>query len=564
MPPDSTKHELAADIEATAAVTAATAAPSAQLWVSSTSLAAGTQSTKAALALGDADDDDIDKIIDAIGTQGGEIDHELAGKVADRLGLAAPGYVPGLDWTSEEEKRVVRILDTRLMPWVLLSTFVLNMDRTNISNAISDHLPASLGFTTTVVNNATSIYAVVFSIFTFAGAGLAKRFSPHRVIPGLMLAWGAVTLAHAGISDATGYYLVRVFIAVTEGGVIPATLIYLGAFYKSTELATRLAWFWGVQSVASAVSGLMASGILQMAGIAGILGWKWLFIIDGILTFLAAGLLFYVLPRRATETVIFDARQAQVAATRVIRDDPVKLYYERHIRWSDVKAAFFDLRLWGHLVITIVGLTPLTALATYLPTIISSFGFNVYVSNALTAPGYILGFITMTTMTWHSDRKRERGLHGIFSATWLLLGFIILRSIPDDTNKYALWIVLLFTSAWPMTHPLNISWLTEHMAPLGKRSVASGAVIAAANIYAIWAGQIYQPGDAPRYHVGNLINIAFAFASVLIWIGFRYYLSTINSHRQKVWDALSEKDRNNYLATTKDVGNDRLDFRFTL
>lgn len=36
-------------------------------------------------------------------------------------------------------------------------------------------------------------------------------------------------------------------IAITEGGVIPATLVYLGGFYKSTELATRLAWFWGVQ-----------------------------------------------------------------------------------------------------------------------------------------------------------------------------------------------------------------------------------------------------------------------------------------------------------------------------
>ena len=38
-----------------------------------------------------------------------------------------------------------------------------------------------------------------------------------------------------------------IVIAITEGGVIPATLVYLGSFYKSNELATRLAWFWGVQ-----------------------------------------------------------------------------------------------------------------------------------------------------------------------------------------------------------------------------------------------------------------------------------------------------------------------------
>jgi hypothetical protein len=66
-------------------------------------------------------------------------------------------------------------------------------------------------------------------------------------IPILMFAWGLVTGAHALIKDRAGYWTVRAWIAITEGGVIPSTLIYLGGFYKSTELATRLAWFWGVQ-----------------------------------------------------------------------------------------------------------------------------------------------------------------------------------------------------------------------------------------------------------------------------------------------------------------------------
>ena len=77
-------------------------------------------------------------------------------------------------------------------------------------------------------------------------------------------------------------------IAVTEGGVIPATLVYLGSFYKGTELATRLAWFWGIQTIASAVSGLMASGLLQLSGKAGLEGWKWLFLVDGIITVVVA------------------------------------------------------------------------------------------------------------------------------------------------------------------------------------------------------------------------------------------------------------------------------------
>jgi hypothetical protein len=73
-------------------------------------------------------------------------------------------YVKDLDYTAEEETAVIRILDTRLFPWILLTTFVLNMDRTNLSNAISDNLPADLGFTINTVNTGTAIYAVVFSL----------------------------------------------------------------------------------------------------------------------------------------------------------------------------------------------------------------------------------------------------------------------------------------------------------------------------------------------------------------------------------------------------------------
>lgn len=91
-----------------------------------------------------------------------------------------PLFIKELEYTREEEAAVIRILDRRLFPWVLLTTFVLNMDRTNNSNAISDNLPADLGFTIDTVNLATALYSVVFSIFTLTGAVIAKLAGPQR------------------------------------------------------------------------------------------------------------------------------------------------------------------------------------------------------------------------------------------------------------------------------------------------------------------------------------------------------------------------------------------------
>ena len=42
------------------------------------------------------------------------------------------------------------------------------------------------------------------------------------------------------------------------------------------------------QNIASAVSGLMASGLLQLRGRGGLEGWKWLFLVDGIITLVVA------------------------------------------------------------------------------------------------------------------------------------------------------------------------------------------------------------------------------------------------------------------------------------
>ena len=59
------------------------------------------------------------------------------------------GYISTLEWTKVEEKRVVRIIDNRLMPYVILMFFVLNMDRTNICKSVNPfilYLPDPITF----------------------------------------------------------------------------------------------------------------------------------------------------------------------------------------------------------------------------------------------------------------------------------------------------------------------------------------------------------------------------------------------------------------------------------
>jgi MFS transporter, ACS family, DAL5 transporter family protein len=112
-----------------------------------------------------------------------------------------PFFIRSLKYSTEEEASVVRILDTRLFPWILVTTFVLNMDRTNHSNAISDNLPADLGFDINGVNTGLVIYGIFFGVFTVSGSVIAKLVGSSKWISILMFAWSLVTLSHALIHN---------------------------------------------------------------------------------------------------------------------------------------------------------------------------------------------------------------------------------------------------------------------------------------------------------------------------------------------------------------------------
>ncbi|KLO15595.1 MFS general substrate transporter [Schizopora paradoxa] len=509
--------------------------------------------------------------IESTGLQGDHIEVSQVGTAVSSVDEDNPLFIRDLAYSREEEARVIRILDMRLFPWILLTTFVLNMDRTNNSNAISDNLPADLGFSINVVNTATAIYSVLFSIACLSGAVIAKYAGPSRWIPILMFSWGLVTAAHALIQNKSGYLTVRSFIAITEGGVIPATLVYLGGFYKSTELATRLAWFWGVQNIASAVSGLMASGLLQLRGVGGLEGWKWLFIVDGIITVFVAVATWFYLPRNVARTKgglrgfkpWFTDRQAKIAVTRVVRDDPAKRLYESTVTWTDVKDTITDPAMWGHWTITAIGLTPTTPLQTYLPTVIKSFNFNVFVANALTAPPYILTCITSVVNIWHSDRTRERGLHGAFGAGWQLVGWILLRSLPDNTSRGVKYFAACVVQSWPYTHPLCIAWMSENTGSVGKRTIASGAIIGFANIYGTWGSQIYQAKDSPNFRTGNIINIVFAGIATALWVVQKFYYKYRNARNARLLAGMSDSEQEKEIREAEQKGNRSPTFVFT-
>lgn len=74
--------------------------------------------------------------------------------------------------------------------------------------------------------------------------------------------------------------------------------------------------------------------------------------------------------------------------------------------------------------------------------------------------------------------------------------------------------------------------------------------------------QIYNAPDAPLYRTGNKVLLGLVAWNIVLIASIRYYYKWRNSQRDKIWNSLTQEDRDSYLATTKDQGSKRLDFRF--
>ena len=113
----------------------------------------------------------------------------------------------------------------------------------------------------------------------------------------MMMLWAVVSALTAVSKDFTGLLLTRFFLGVTEAPYYPGTVYLLSIFYTRKEVATRIAILYTGNILATAFAGLIDAGIFYgMDDLAGLAGWKWLFILQGAVTFVVAVAGFFLLP----------------------------------------------------------------------------------------------------------------------------------------------------------------------------------------------------------------------------------------------------------------------------
>ena len=170
-----------------------------------------------------------------------------------------------------------------------------------------------------------------------------------------MTLWSVVAAAQAGLTGKFSFYACRSLLGILEGGFIPDLILWLSYFYTSGELPLRLSFFWAATDVTGIVTSLLAFALLHLDGIQGLAGWRWLFLIEGLITFAVGVAAFFLMPASAVQTKTwfrpngwFTDREVGIVVNRVLRDDPSKgdMHNRMAITPKRLWNAMLDYDLW--------------------------------------------------------------------------------------------------------------------------------------------------------------------------------------------------------------------------
>ncbi|KAF4916860.1 putative transporter [Colletotrichum viniferum] len=482
-------------------------------------------------------------------------------------------YDPKAEWSEKEEKKLVKKLDYRICSWVCLMFFALQLDRGNITQANSDNMLTDLGLSTNQYNYGMTIFYLCFLCAELPSQMLSKKLGPDVWIPIQMVLWSTVAICQCAIKDQTGFYVTRALLGLIEGGFIPDAILYLSYFYTSKELPVRLSWFYVTSNAfTQTIAAFLAFGILHLRGTGGWEGWRWLFALEGGLTAVIGILSWFYLPPSPTQSAgglrgkdgWFSEREEIIMVNRILRDDPSKggMHNRQGLTLKLLWSALCDWDLWPIYLYGFTLLIPVQPVTAYMTLNLRALGFDTFQTNLLTVPAYVLFFIQLIGWTQFSERFNNRFFTVFIYSVWVFPLLLALELLPSTASPWSWYAVTALTIGYPYVHSILVALTSRNAGTVRTRTVGSAVYNMTVQASSIIASNIYRTDDAPLYRRGNKVLLAItAWNAVFAWIIKGYYMWR-NKKRDDVWKNMSQQEKDNYLATTKDEGSKRLDFRF--
>ncbi|HZZ29400.1 MAG TPA: MFS transporter [Pirellulales bacterium] len=399
-------------------------------------------------------------------------------------------------------ERTRRRVTVHLLPFLFLLYILAYLDRVNVSVAqLGMELSpgeGGVGFSRSVVAFGAGMFFAGYWILEIPSALSVVRGSARWVFVRVLVLWGACAtlVAYIGLPFAAAwfswlphlpenwlglsgvaqfvnglrtdakyqFYFFRFMLGFFEGGFFPSVIMYLSLWFRTQDRAKAIALFMAAIPLSSAIGSPISSALLGVHWF-GLPGWRWIFIVEGLVPVCAAIATMFLLPDRPEKARWLPEVERSWLMGELEAEHRSK-QTQGHGAWVHhlgmvflLTAVYFGLNVMSY------------GLSTFMPAIIKSqSGVSSQVAGYLATVPFVFAFLAMLLNGWHSDLKRERIWHVCVPLATVSVGMLLAAAL-DAVPLASVLIIMVVVGSCMYAH-LPTFWPIPTMF-LGAAAAAS-------------------------------------------------------------------------------------------
>ncbi len=400
--------------------------------------------------------------------------------------------------------RVFRKITLRLIPYMFLLYILAYLDRVNVGYA-AVQMKADLHLSDAVYGLGGGIFFLGSALFDIPSNLILAKVGPRKWMARIMISWGIVAASMSLVHSPVSFYTLRFLLGVAEAGFFPGMILYLTYWFPSRERARSVSRFMTATALAGVVGGPVAGALLSLSGLAGLQGWQWLFIAEGVPTTLVGVSVLFYLKDHPSEAKWLAPEEGKWLEGELERDRREQGSGEHHNFVDALKLPALYLLAGVYFASQVA----VYVINLWLPSILHGVSGASHLSASSIARWstlpYIITAVMMTVVGWSSDRSNDRRFHVAACLLCTAGGFVA------AVHAHTLATVLLtFTFATLGVFSLQgpfWTWLTSMLE--GTAAAGGIAIIAVTGNVGAFLGNVLvgQLSDASHNYTSGLYSI---------------------------------------------------------
>ena len=318
---------------------------------------------------------------------------------------------------AEIERRTMRKVYLRLLPFCFALYLICYLDRTNIGFAALT-MNKDLGFTSYVYGLGAGAFFWGYFLLEVPSNLILEKVGARRWISRIMVTWGIVSGCFAFVDGPVSFFSLRFLLGLAEAGFFPGMILYFTYWFPPFHRARVIAGFMAAIPVAIGLGAPVSTALLELNGMWGLAGWKWLFLFEAAPAVILGFCTWFYLTDRP-EAASWLAEDERAWLTGVMAEERRRVHAEPKV---SVLRTFFDLRVLALGAIHFAQAGVSVGMAVFVALMVKRLGLSNMATGWMTSIPFIFGTLGILIWGAYSDRINERKWNLVASLSCMACG----------------------------------------------------------------------------------------------------------------------------------------------